>query len=129
MRAPLLTLTCIVSCLLCSACRPTTNDGTIKPKSLSTVDDSLSLADLRTNAPFRAEVVAVSTQSSANLLAGHAGEQQLPTVTNFFELILLDKSGVKRVFGGVNAAPKDLDAIGQLKQGNTYTFPDVLGPR
>lgn len=89
---------------------------------LSTVEDSPNLAQLKTQAPFRAGLVEVHILEETNLLSATATNG----TSNYYQFVLRDQSGRERVFAGVNASKSDLQALKILQKTNNYTFPDVL---
>ena len=93
---------------------------------LSTVDAvTMSPDELIHRTPFSAVVIsAYATQNVAGI-----SEERLPSrakVTNAFWLSFRDDTGRTQFLGGINVGELDLDKLGQLQKGKSYTFPDTI---
>jgi len=101
------------------------NENRFQELRLSTVEDSPSLSQLKTQASFRAQLVEVNILFETNSFPAN-----VPSGTsNFYQFVLRDQSGREQVFAGINAPMSDLQALKSLESTKAYTFPDVLKER
>lgn len=84
------------------------------------------LAQLRTQASFRAEVLTVLVNESTNMAAEHGIRNLAPLTTNLYVLNLRKSDGQSYPVAGLNATTEELDALKRLQKGKVYTFPEVL---
>ena len=106
--------------------QPSTERGTQVVK-LSTMENtSDTLADLKAQDPFRAEVLAVIVRESTNLFAECGITNATRLVTNIYSVQFRDPRGQFRAVGGENATSDELILIKRMEKGGVYTFPDAF---
>jgi hypothetical protein len=88
--------------------------------------ESVTLGEVRTQASFYAEVMAILVEDGTNFLTKYGIASGTTVVTNHYVVWLREPGGQKHVISGKNATTQDLDAVRKLGKGKSFTFPDAV---
>lgn len=97
-----------------------------RPVQFHTMQTSETLAQLKAQTSFQAEVLSVLVRESTNMAAEHGITNRTSLVTNLYALRFRGPDGQARVVSGMNSASNEMRSVKQLEEGKLYAFPDVF---
>lgn len=89
-------------------------------------NSSETLAQLKVQTSFQAEVLSVFVRESTNMAAEHGITNRTSLVTNLYAVRFRGPDGQARVVSGMNATSDEIRSLKQLHQGKVYAFPEVF---